>query len=142
MSPVDCVLEEWSSWSSCSESCSEGFRGRSRNIVQQAEGGGLPCADRHDYQRCNSTAHCAGEMVVLEKRSKSILPSSISVDCNLTEWTSWSSCTITCSGGTQMRNRSVLRSEQFGGQACPELEETNGCNTKECPGNFNDKPNT
>ena len=66
----------------------------------------------------------------------------LSVDCKLSGWTSWSSCTKTCSGGIQMRNRSVLRLEQFGGEPCPKLEETNECNTKECPGKCNCQSNT
>ena len=68
---VDCVLEEWSSWSSCSKSCNEGFRGRTRNILQQAEGGGLPCVDRHDVQSCNS-GHCPGAKTGSEKQDLNI----------------------------------------------------------------------
>ena len=64
MCSVDCVLEQWSSWSSCSKSCSEGFRSRTRNIVQQAEGG-LPCEHRHDTQSCNS-GQCPGTKTFLE----------------------------------------------------------------------------
>ena len=135
------MLEEWSSWSSCSKSCSEGFRGRTRNILKQAEGGGLPCGESHDYQRCTSTGHCPGAKIVRETGSKSLLHTSTSVDCKLTEWTGWSLCTKTCGGGTQKKTRSVLKQEQFGGQACPKLHETNECNTKECPGKFNCQSN-
>ena len=138
MSSVDCVLEQWSSWSSCSKSCSEGFRGRTRNILQQAEGGGLPCQHRHDTRSCKSD-RCPGAKTVLETGSESILhlfggKLLLSVDCRLSGWTSWSSCTKTCSGGTQKRSRSVLKPEQYGRQACPKLEESNECNTQECPG--------
>ena len=126
------MLEQWSSWSSCSKSCNEGFRSRSRDIVQQADGGGLLCEDRHDYQHCNLDP-CPGAKIV-QKRDFGF---SISVDCKLTEWTSWSSCTKTCSGGTRTREKRVLRSAQYGGQTCPKLQETNECNTIECPGKFN-----
>ena len=51
----------------------------------------------------------------------------------MSEWTSWSSCSKTCSGGTRTRERSVLTQKQYGGESCPKLQETHKCNTKECP---------
>ena len=60
------------------------------------------------------------------------------VNGGYTEWSKWSSCSVTCGGGTIKRQRNCTNpSPQFGGKDCsgsgPELV-TQQCNPQKCPG--------
>ncbi|XP_068999585.1 adhesion G protein-coupled receptor B1 isoform X9 [Embiotoca jacksoni] len=111
--PVDGVWNEWSSWSTCSASCSNGTMQRTRECNGPSYGG----------------SECRGEWLE-------------TVDCFLGEcpvdgkwqpWSLWSSCSKTCGGGSQQRNR-ICYGPFFGGQPCPgEREEVRHCNEKRCP---------
>lgn len=41
--PVDCVLSNWTDWSSCSVTCGMGKAERFRNVLVESKNGGLPC---------------------------------------------------------------------------------------------------
>ena len=43
---------------------------------------------------------------------------------------------MTCGGGTKKRGREVIREAKDAGASCPDLEETEACNTEECPGSL------
>jgi hypothetical protein len=51
------------------------------------------------------------------------------VDCQVGAWTSWSTCSKTCSGGASHRSRQVQISSANGGVDCPALAQTSDCNT-------------
>ncbi|XP_039661585.1 adhesion G protein-coupled receptor B1 isoform X3 [Perca fluviatilis] len=111
--PVDGVWNEWSNWSSCSASCSNGTMQRTRECNGPSYGG----------------SECRGEWLE-------------TVDCFLGEcpvdgkwqpWSLWSGCSKTCGGGSQQRNR-ICYGPFFGGKPCPaEREEVRPCNEKKCP---------
>ncbi|XP_031178489.1 adhesion G protein-coupled receptor B1 isoform X8 [Sander lucioperca] len=111
--PVDGVWNEWSNWSSCSASCSNGTMQRTRECNGPSYGG----------------SECRGEWLE-------------TVDCFLGEcpvdgkwqpWSLWSGCSKTCGGGSQQRNR-ICYGPFFGGKPCPaEREEVRRCNEKKCP---------
>ena len=42
-SPVDCVWDQWEGWNTCSSSCGDGWKSRSRYRHIEAQNGGLPC---------------------------------------------------------------------------------------------------
>ncbi|MED6242132.1 hypothetical protein ATANTOWER_000560, partial [Ataeniobius toweri] len=55
-------------------------------------------------------------------------------DCVVSDFTSWSSCSKTCSAGLQHRTRHVLAAPMYGGANCPNLTETRTCtNSVDCP---------
>uniref|UniRef100_A0A8D3AN70 Adhesion G protein-coupled receptor B1a n=1 Tax=Scophthalmus maximus TaxID=52904 RepID=A0A8D3AN70_SCOMX len=111
--PVDGLWNEWSSWSTCSASCSNGTMQRTRECNGPSYGG----------------SECRGEWLE-------------TVDCFLREcpvdgkwqpWSLWSGCSKTCGGGSQQRNR-ICYGPFFEGQPCPgEREEVRRCNEKRCP---------
>lgn len=41
------------------------------------------------------------------------------VDCMVTEWSPWSSCSVSCGNGIVQKQRMVKREPQNGGKSCP-----------------------
>uniref|UniRef100_A0A8B9H4S7 Adhesion G protein-coupled receptor B1 n=1 Tax=Astyanax mexicanus TaxID=7994 RepID=A0A8B9H4S7_ASTMX len=111
--PVDGVWNDWSSWSSCSASCSNGTMQRTRECNGPSYGG----------------SECQGEWLQMRDCFLRECP----VDGQWQQWSAWSSCTITCGGGSQQRHR-VCYGPFFGGESCPgDREEVRHCNEKRCP---------
>lgn len=111
---IDCAWAEWSSWRSCSKSCGGGKKGRSRRVKTQAHGGGKPCKGK-DYEatECNSQ-RCP-------------------YNCRFEEWQDWKSCSRSCGGGSQKRER-VKDQPRDGGKPCKgPSEEVRECKSFACP---------
>jgi hypothetical protein len=55
------------------------------------------------------------------------------VDCAISAWTAWSSCTVLCGSGVATRARSIAATSAGVAQACnTELSEAVSCNTDAC----------
>lgn len=109
---ADCVLSPWGDWSECTRSCGGGERLRTRSVLSAASGGGAACGHTTEVQECN-TQGCP-------------------VACEVGPWSSWSSCSRTCGGGSRSRQRAVMVPPQNGGQSCPPLDESMTCNEAAC----------
>jgi hypothetical protein len=57
-------------------------------------------------------------------------------DCQMGDWTEWSDCSADCGGGTQVRNRLVIKQAGNGGAACPTATESRTCNLEACPADY------
>lgn len=112
---VDCVVSNWSAWSSCSRTCGGGSRSRTRTVVSQPQNGGLACPELIQYDVCNTDA-CTGPQ-----------------PCLLSDWSDFGACTKTCGGGTRTRTRYVLQPPMNGGTACDVTTQNLPCNTDPCP---------
>lgn len=101
---VDCILSQWSAWSTWTDN-GDGTetRVRTRTIIQSPQGNGEPC----------------GTLIDQETRQK------ISQDCVLSPWQPWSQWTNN-PDGTQSRTRyrTVVTPPSNGGQPCGALSET------------------
>ena len=65
----------------------------------------------------------------------------ISVDCVMSGWTEWSSCSKTCNDqGSQMRSREITQAQMNGGLPCPTESEERNCNREHCPGRCGSEP--
>ncbi|XP_057304151.1 uncharacterized protein LOC130641387 isoform X2 [Hydractinia symbiolongicarpus] len=119
--PVDCGWSVWSIWTNCMVTCGEGTRTRQRNANNPAAAfGGKQCVgDDMEVQNCTSPLLCK-------------------IDGGYTPWSSWSTCTKSCDGGTKRRTRNCTNPEpQYGGLDCVSQqlgspEETKECNTQCC----------
>eukprot|EP01128_Nolandella_sp_AFSM9_P002256 TRINITY_DN1263_c0_g1_i2.p1 TRINITY_DN1263_c0_g1~~TRINITY_DN1263_c0_g1_i2.p1 ORF type:complete len:1221 (-),score=195.21 TRINITY_DN1263_c0_g1_i2:230-3892(-) len=108
---VNCEVGSWSSWSSCNPTCGNGSQSRGRSITQQRAGNGAICPPLLDLRSC----------------SNGVCP----VDCVIGGWTQWSSCSVSCGGGSRSRSRS--NTPPVGtGAACPSSSQTANCNTHLC----------
>lgn len=100
---VDVVMGRWQEWSACSRQCGGGTRTRRRDVVRQAEDGGLPAGESVQMEVCNAEACDA--------------------DCELEDWTPWSNCSRVCLGGHKTRTRDVRR-PALGRGRCPKPDDT------------------
>jgi hypothetical protein len=107
---IDCEVSSWESWSPCSEKC-DGSRTRTRDIVTNPDCNGGSCPNLFEKETCN--VGCC-------------------VDCEVTKWSDWSTCSATCDGGTRTHNRTVTVPNDDCGKLCPPLQETQACNTQDC----------
>jgi len=107
---VDCEVSGWTSWSTCGASCGTAQQSRVRQIKSYPEHGGKACpSDLHATQGCN-LGPCS------------------TVDCEVSKWSDWSTCTTTCDIGLQHRSREVTSERQPHGAGCnAELGQTRGC---------------
>ena len=56
------------------------------------------------------------------------------VDCEVSSWTAWSSCTASCGNtGRASRTRYVTRKKECSSNDCPGLSENRDCNRVCCP---------
>lgn len=57
--------------------------------------------------------------------------------CQVSEWSPWSACSVSCGVGDATRTRRVLEHPRRGGRPCPALQERRWCGGhSECPQNF------
>jgi uncharacterized protein YegL len=125
--PVNCAVDDWSGWSSCSKDCGGGVMARSRNIEREPEFGGEECPPTSDAQMCNV--------------------GSCDVDCTIDDWAEWSPCSKACDGGIQVRRRAELTPLQGAGhcsdpdcfektEQCADIRfEQKPCNDFKCDNN-------
>jgi len=55
------------------------------------------------------------------------------INCLVSTWSSWSTCSKACGGGAQTQTRTVLVAAAHGGAPCPTLSQRQACNTQACP---------
>ncbi|XP_031566331.1 uncharacterized protein LOC116301419 [Actinia tenebrosa] len=109
----------WSSWSSCSVSCGGGSQSRTRTCTNPAP--------------ANGGSNCDGPSSETQACSQTTCPTPI--HGNWTEWSSWSSCSVSCGGGSQSRTRTCTNPPPSnGGSNCDgPSSETQECGTITCP---------
>ena len=116
---IDGSYTPWSAWGKCSKKCGGGTQTRSR-LYNAAKGGGrdLPhgISDLNQSQACNTQA-CP-------------------VNGSYGPWSTWSTCSKSCGGGTQTRHR-IYTPPKRGGRDLPhghsDLSQSQACNTQGCP---------
>jgi hypothetical protein len=125
--PVDCTLSEWGAWSDCSKKCDDGQgagkRIRRRFVENTEYYGGKAC----DKEQMRAEETC----------NENKCP----VDCVVSGWSAWGSCSKTCAGkapGTRLfgarqeRTRYIVTPDKFGGRPCPVLTQTKLCALHPC----------
>lgn len=116
--PVDGKWSTWSNWMSCDATCGVGNRRRSRTCSVPAPIlGGATCEGNEWHTQDCEAQPCP-------------------IDGSWMNWIEWSSCSVTCGGGTQTRTRNCSDSA-YGGFECSgnNLEQLT-CNDVPCFFNF------
>lgn len=111
----DCVLGQWSPWTSCSVVCGVGVQKRTRGVMQWPEGGGKACGDTEEERQCE------GEEGQCDR------------DCQESDWSEWGACSAKECGetGTRTRTRTIVKAKRGNGKSCGDLAETKAC-LKKC----------
>jgi len=113
-SSKDCELSEWSGWTTCASDFDQTFNGR--KILQFPTFNGMVCSG------------------VLNKTGSCKTGAGAPIDCQLTEWTDWSECGVTCGTGQHTRERSLISEAQMGGSPCDgSLRLLKSCDMGKCP---------
>jgi hypothetical protein len=105
---------EWSPWTLCTRTCGGGAQWRHRKVVKLPNDCGAPASGpMSEFHACN-TEVCAGDR-----------------DCQLSAWTSWTTCSKEC-GGLQTKTRTIIvNSSGASGRACDgALSYTRSCDRK------------
>ena len=106
-------MNDWGSWSQCSNSCNGGESRRYRTPLYMPAFGGVQCGTTIEVMSCNE-GPCA-------------------VHCGVSAWAPWGACSVSCGGGSHKRTRVVTTKAEHGGYVCPFLEESAPCNEDACP---------
>jgi len=105
---------DWTPWTQCSQSCGGGTRKKARECL-------LPKLSEKDLI-------CDGDRELVENCNLDDCPV-------LTPWSDWTSCSVSCGGGSQRRVRECrLPKTGSGKNPCLDnLEEEKTCNEMKCP---------
>lgn len=117
--PVDCNVGAWSSWASCTKACGGGTRIRSRGILRPAKFGGEVCPPAEELAVCNTM--------------------SCDRDCELKQWSDWSTCSRSCRFGNSMVSAQQIRKRfvkqrAVGQGKCPSSLATSRMEVRACEG--------
>ncbi|XP_067679122.1 A disintegrin and metalloproteinase with thrombospondin motifs adt-1-like isoform X3 [Haliotis asinina] len=118
--PVDGTWLSWGAFSECDQTCGGGLRSRKRDCDGPFFGG-ADCSGSEEEQEVCNEQNCP-------------------VDGEWKNWEIWGTCSTTCGGGIQWRDRGCI-GPFWGGQDClGNSKESRDCNTQSCPedGYFND----
>lgn len=58
------------------------------------------------------------------------------VHCEVSRWSSWRPCSVTCGSGVQLRGRAITKKPMNDGIPCPNLIDSRPCIMKNCSGKF------
>jgi len=78
---------------------------------------------------CKYTGDCCKDYEKAQKRCRNPR------HCQVSDWGVWSECNTDCGIGSMRRRRRVLKYPLNGGDACPTLKQTRGCNRDLCDKN-------
>jgi len=106
----DCTVSDWGPWTPC-VGCGDELKTHERTILSPGTG--------HNCPPTKESAPCDNK--------------GCPIDCQVSEYSDWSECSVLCGGGKQHRDRFIVRQPENGGQTCPPLQEVHDCNTLDCP---------
>ena len=124
--PIDGDYSNWTEFSSCSRTCGNGTRTRSRNCTNP-----MP---QHGGKNCSALGHST--------QVEFCFTHSCPVHANYTQWSEFTQCSRTCGNGTKTRTRNCTNPlPQHGGNNCSMYghhTHSISCNSHPCPihGNY------
>ncbi|XP_067012653.2 spondin-1 isoform X2 [Anabrus simplex] len=132
---VNCKLTHWSEWSPCSATCGRSIKTRTREIKVHPRNGGKPCNKRLRRTRLCPVPPCEipEELQSDESPEGENDPFLPGVDCELSEWSPWSPCSMSCgNNAVKQRTRSIKVEPTAGGMPCGRRIEVTYCSLPRC----------
>lgn len=116
---MDGKYTNWSNFTSCTVSCGTGTRTRNRSCTNPSpKQGGDDCIGKSTQIKACFLRHCP-------------------VDGNYSQWTQFTSCSLSCGGGKTYRSRTCTNPKpEYRGLNCSDLgpnQEVKDCNSQPCP---------
>uniref|UniRef100_A0A8C7U0G8 Spondin-1 n=1 Tax=Oncorhynchus mykiss TaxID=8022 RepID=A0A8C7U0G8_ONCMY len=109
--PETCIYSNWSPWSACSSAtCDKGKRMRQRMLKAQLDLS-VPCPHTQDFEPCMGPG-CSDEE---------------GSTCTMSEWITWSPCSMSCGMGLRSRERYVKQFPDDGSVCTLPTEENEKC---------------
>uniref|UniRef100_A0A3Q3ACG1 Spondin-1 n=1 Tax=Kryptolebias marmoratus TaxID=37003 RepID=A0A3Q3ACG1_KRYMA len=109
--PETCIYSNWSPWSACSSAtCEKGKRMRQRMLKAQLDLS-VPCPHTQDFEPCMGPG-CSDED---------------SSTCMMSDWITWSPCSVSCGAGTRSRERYVKQFPDDGSVCTLPTQEIEDC---------------
>eukprot|EP00397_Hematodinium_sp_SG-2012_P001492 GEMP01001495.1.p1 GENE.GEMP01001495.1~~GEMP01001495.1.p1 ORF type:complete len:1042 (+),score=197.84 GEMP01001495.1:242-3367(+) len=126
--PANCAFSKWSDWTECSRSCGAGDQTRTRTVVDAPELGGLACNDDLEMVRSCNTDACSESEASAKAKNEQVM------NCTLSSWDAWGTCTASCGGGERQRQRKVEIMPSKHGKPCDHIaiRESMPCNIGPC----------
>ncbi|CAH1786157.1 unnamed protein product, partial [Owenia fusiformis] len=115
--PIDGGWGEWGEWQHCSETCGDGTQERFRRCNKpRAQYGGRECTGRETERQPCKIRDC-------------------SIHGSWGGWAQWSTCSLSCGGGTRTRSRTCDNPPPaHNGRFCPGRDKQRDyCNAEPCP---------
>ncbi|GLH03354.1 Papilin [Gryllus bimaculatus] len=139
--PINCRVSRWGPWTACSVTCGEGYKHKYRKIEVHPTKNGKPCPKLRKKHKCQKP-QCddfANQMQSDENPTwgeAHWIKSIPGVDCVLSAWSPWSSCTKSCgSDRRRLRTRDILVHPTSGGMPCDRRIEYIYCAPIPCASN-------
>jgi len=109
--------DSWGEWSTCTVTCGGGYSSRERKMKSYAENGGVqPDGEFQEFKKCNEQG-CESD----------------AVDCEISTWSEWSSCSCACTG-VRKSMREITQHAKNGGKVCEGgLSRVEACNLPGTP---------
>mmetsp|Transcript_15146 Transcript_15146/g.38941 ORF Transcript_15146/g.38941 Transcript_15146/m.38941 type:complete len:595 (-) Transcript_15146:83-1867(-) len=105
---LDCMFSAWAHWSDCTCEC-DGVKQRSRDIAKHGKAQGKWCdGPTTEVAPCNLASE------ILSCKPERDAP----LDCQLSDWAEWNSCSASCGTGQTGRSRAILVHSKNGGRPC------------------------
>lgn len=135
--PLNCEMNKWSSWGTCTLSCKAGTavvgrQSRSRTAKSHGTPGTASCQVADCAEGWGVGALLCSASINFPEEGRNCNEHQCPVNCEVTGWSSWSQCTKFCGKGQTTRQRAVRIPAAYGGTCDEHTSETTDCNDISC----------
>lgn len=113
-----------------STACAPGEQSQSQNVAVRTGGGSSQVGVSQSQQQSGGCGDQSQVQNVIVDVADPDNPKD--GDCEVSQWTAWMPCSVSCGGGEHSRLRTVIEPQAENGRRCPPLVETESCNVESC----------
>jgi len=118
----DCLMSDWTV-GACSSTCIDANGRPGIQIISRT----MAVEWSNTTEEGRYGAWCPPDMV-----DRDCATEMCPIDCEMSSWSEWSTCTAPCGGGQKSKTRGVKRVDDYGGKVCEAISSTEQCNSDSC----------